>query len=85
MSEHRTKYTGEGIEKVCLDSDGHIISLDVKKLYTYVPLKEAINIAYKNFYEPEKPPDIASKTMKALLNFAVGQVHFKYTEEWFGY
>ena len=37
----------EILEKTELDSHERIISLDVKSLYTNVPLKEAIEIALK--------------------------------------
>ena len=52
----------------------------MKSLYTNVPLKEAIDIALGKLYEQDEPPSIAKKTMKRLLNMAVGQVDFKCNE-----
>ena len=60
-----------------------MISLDVKSLYTNVPLKEAIDIALRKLYEQDEPPSVARKTMKRLLNMAVSQVHFKCHETWY--
>ena len=60
-----------------------MISLDVKSLYTNVPLKEAIDIALRKLYEQYEPPSIARKTMKRLLHVAVSQVKFKCNETWY--
>ena len=60
-----------------------MISLDVKILYTNTPLKEAIDLALRNVYEPDEPPSIARKTMKRLLNMAISQVRFKCNETWY--
>ena len=43
--ETNTQDARETIENIALDPDGTIISLDVKSMYTKVPLKEAIEIA----------------------------------------
>ena len=51
-----------------LEPNENLISLDVKSLYTHVPLKEAIDIALRKLYEQDEPPSIARKTMKRLLN-----------------
>ena len=42
--ETNTKEARETIENLALDPDETIISLDMKSLYTNVPLKEAIEI-----------------------------------------
>ena len=47
----------EILEKTELDSDESIISLDVKSLYTNVPLKEAVEIALRKLYEQVNPPE----------------------------
>ena len=70
----------EILESTNLEPNENLISLDVKSLYTNVPLKEAIDIA---LYEQDEPPSIARKTMKRLLNMAVSQVHFKCNETWY--
>ena len=66
-----------------MDSDESIISLDVKSLYTNVPLKEAVEIAPRRLYEQVNPPEISRKTMKKLLNLAVSKVHFKCKGLWY--
>ena len=71
------------LEKYELNSDGSIISLNVKNLYTNVPLKEAVEIALRRFYEQINPPETSRKTMKKLLNLAVGKVHFKCNGLWY--
>ena len=73
----------EILESTNLEPNEILISLDVKSLYTNVPLKEAIDIALRNLYEQVEPPSIARKTMKKLLNMAVSQVHFKCNETWY--
>ena len=65
------------LESTNLEPNVNLISLDVKSLYTNVPLKEAIDIALRKLHEQDEPPSIARKTMKRLLNMAVSQVHFK--------
>ena len=45
--ETNTKEARETIENVALDLDETIISLDVKSLYTNVPLKEARSLFLK--------------------------------------
>ena len=56
--ENNTKDARETIETTALDPDETISSLDVKRLYTNVPLKEAIEIALKKLYSQESPPEI---------------------------
>ena len=70
----------EILESTNLEPNENLISLDVKSLYTNVPLKEAADIALRKLYEQDEPPPIARKTMKRLLNMAVSQVHFKCSE-----
>ena len=67
----------EILEKTELDSDESIIFLDVKGLYTNVPLKKAVEIALTRLYAPINPPEISGKSMKILLNLAVSEIHFK--------
>ena len=73
----------EILESTNLEPNENLISLDVKSLYTNVPLKEAIDIALRKLYEQDEPRSIARKTMKRLLNMAVSQVHFKCNETWY--
>ena len=52
-----------------MNSDESIISLDVKSLYTNVPLKEAVEIALRRLYEQVNPPETSRKTMKKTTEF----------------
>ena len=73
----------EILESTNLEPNENLISLDVKSLYTNVPLREAIDIALRKLYEQDEPTSIARKTKKRLLNMAVSQVHFKCNETWY--
>ena len=81
--ETNTKEAREKIENIALDPDETIISLDVKSLYTNVPLKEAIEIALHKLYSQESTPEIQRATMKRLLNMAVSKVYFKCNDSWY--
>ena len=70
-------------ENIALDPDETIISLDLKSLYTNVPLKEAIENALQKLYSQESPPEIQRATMKRLLNMAVSKVYFKCNDSWY--
>ena len=61
---HSAKKTEWRMEKTELDCDESIISLDVKRLYTNVPLKEAAEIALRRLYQQVNPPETSRKTMK---------------------
>ena len=75
--ETNTQMAWEILEKTELDSEESINSPDVKSLYTNVPLKKAIEIALRRFYEQINPPETSRTTMKKLLNLAVSKVHFE--------
>ena len=81
--ETNTQMAREILEKTELDSDESIISLDVKSLYTNVPLKEAVEIALRRLYEQVNPAETSRKTMKKLLNLAVSKVLFKCNGLWY--
>ena len=81
--ETNTQMAREILEKTESDSDESIISLDVKNLYTNVPLKKAVAIALRRLYEQVNPPETSRKTMKKLLNLAVSNVHFKCNGLWY--
>ena len=80
--EINTKDVRETIEKIALDPDETIISLDVKSLYTNVHLNEAIEMALQKLYSQEYPPEIQRATMKRLLNMAVSKIYFKCIDSW---
>ena len=79
-----TQMAKEILEKTELDSsDESIIFVDVKSLYTNVPLKEAVEIALRRLYEQVNPPETSRKTMKKLLNLALSKVNFKCSGLWY--
>ena len=81
--ETNTKDAREIIENIALDPDEAIISLDVRSLYTNVPLKEAIEIALQKLYSQGSPTEIQRATMKRLLIMAVSKVYFKCNDSWY--
>ena len=53
-------------------------SLDVKSLYTNVPVHEAIEIACKKIYEGERAkPNMTRSTLKRMMELAVADVWFR--------
>ena len=64
------------LEATKLDEDELLVSLDVKSLYTNVPVEEAIEIALKDLYSSDKVPEIPRSAMKSLLRPAVANIHF---------
>ena len=73
----------ETIENIARDPDETLKSLDVKNLYTSVPVKDAIEIALQKLYSQESPPEVQRATMKRLLNMAVSKVYFKFNVSWY--
>ena len=70
----------ETSKSISREPNENLMSLDGKKMYTKVPLKEAIEMALRKLYEQDVPPLIARKTMKRLLNMAVSQIDSKCNE-----
>ena len=68
---------------VNVEKDEQLLSLDVKSLYTNVPVKEAIYIALRSHYATDYKADIPRTTKKRLLELAVPNVHFKCNESWY--
>ena len=62
--ETNTQMAREFLEKTELNSDESIISLDVKSLYTKVPLKETVQKALRRIYEQVNPPETSRKSIK---------------------
>ena len=81
-TENNTKDARETIENISLDPDETIISLDVKTLYTNIPLEEAIEIALQKLYSQESPPEIQRANLKRLLNMAISKIYFKCNDSW---
>ena len=76
------------IEKIKFDSNHgflgeSIVSLDVKSLYTFVLVKEAIDIALNHLYSQSEQLNLLRSTMNCLLYMAVCTVHFKCNDTWF--
>ena len=66
-----------------MDEDELVVSLDVKSLYTNVPVEETIEIALKELYSSDEVPEIPRSAMKSLLRLAVTNVHFKFNKIWY--
>ena len=77
-----TKMAREIWGKTQLDSDESITSLDVRSLYTNIPLKEDVEIAMRRVYEQTKTQELSRKSMKKLINLAASKVHFKCNVLW---
>ena len=75
--ETNTQDARKALESLTLEDDEQIVSLDVKSLYTNVPVGEAIEIALRELYSSNLAPDIPRSAMKSLLKLAVTNVHFK--------
>ena len=85
MSKQKTNNTDarKNLEQIKLEKDEQILSLDVKSLYTNVPVKVTNNIALRLFYARDDKTDILRTTMKRLLELAVTNVYFKCNENWY--
>ena len=81
--ETSTLETRKKREMLVLDENEQIISLDLKCLYTNVPVCEAIEIALRRLYSGDDAPQIDRSTLKLLLKVAVTNVHFKSNNNWY--
>ena len=68
---------------VQLLDDEEIFSLDVKSLYTNVPVAEAIDIACHLLYNSYSAPEIDRDTCKQLMQLAVTDVNFMCGDKWY--
>ena len=66
----------EILESISLETNENVISVDIKNLYSKIPLKEAIDIALRKLYDLDETPSTARKNRMKLLNLAVSLVHF---------
>ena len=73
--ETKPKNAGTTLEATELDEDELVVSLDVKSLYTKVPLKE--------LYASDEVLETSSSAMKSLLRLAVTNVHFMCNKMWY--
>ena len=60
-----------------------VVSLDVKNLYTIVPVEEAIEIALRELYSSDEASEIPRSAMKSLFRLAVTNVYFKCFKMWY--
>ena len=81
--ETSTLETRKKLEMLVLDENEQTISLDVKSLYTNVPVSEAMEIALRSLYSGDDAPQIDKSTLKLLLKLAVTNVHFKSNNTWY--
>ena len=81
--ETNTKDARKALESLTLEDDEQIVSLDVKSLYTNVPVGESIEIALRELYLSNLAPDIPRSAMKSLLKLAVTNVHFICNGIWY--
>ena len=63
--------------------DECIVSLDVKSLYTNIPVNEAIEIVLRRLYSSDQSLELSRSTSKTLLKLAVTNVCFKCNDRWF--
>ena len=66
-----------------LDEYEVVVYLDVKSLYTNIPLEEAIEVALKELYSIDEVFEIPRSAMKSLLRLALTNVHFKCKKMWY--
>ena len=66
-----------------LEDDGCLISLDVKSLYTNVPVDEAIELRTKLAYDGLESPPFDRAVFQKLLHLALTNVLFKCCGRWY--
>ncbi|XP_063727146.1 uncharacterized protein LOC134854721 [Symsagittifera roscoffensis] len=59
-----------------IEEDNVVFSMDVKSLYTNVPVLEAINIAAGKAYNLEEKPPMDKSTFMQLMRLAVTDIEF---------
>ena len=70
------------IKETVLKEDEQLISLDVKSLYTNVPIDEAISLAADRLYE-SKDCTIERTTFTELMRMALVNIKFKVGDDWY--
>ena len=70
----RARQTPETLE---LEMNLQIVYLDIKNLYTSVPVSEANEVALRCLYSSDTPYDIEKSTHELLLKLAVTNVCFE--------
>ena len=70
-------------ESLELEANMQIVSLDIKKLYTNVPVSESIKVALQCLYSIDTRPNIERSTLKLQLKVAVTNFYFKSNRSWY--
>ena len=81
--ETSTRQFSEKIRKLRLPDDETVFSMDVKSLYTNVPVREAIDLACDALYSSEEVPRVSRATVKTLMDIAVTEVWFMSGTDWY--
>ena len=66
-------------ETLELKANEQIVSQNVKKLYTIVPVSEAIEVVLRCLYSSDTLPKIERSTLKLLLKPPITKMYFKMT------
>ena len=69
--------------EVILEEDEVIVSLDVKSLYTNVPVLESIELAADILYNSEELPPVYKEIFKDIIRMAVTDVYFMCDGRWY--
>ena len=80
--ETNLKVARAALEDTELNEEELVVSLNVKSLYTNVPVDQAHEIAFNELYSSDEFPEVLRSTMKSLLRLAVTNVHFKCNKMW---
>ena len=66
-----------------LDDDEVLILIDVKSLYTYVPVEESIGMAADLVYAKDSTPDFSKETFFEFMSLTVRNVDILCGETWY--
>ena len=81
--ETSTERMKDTLNKTTLEPNETLFSMDVKSLYTNVPVTEAIDLACDALYATELPPELNRSTFRKLMELAVTNVWFLCDSEWY--
>ena len=81
--ETSTEGMRQRLEQIALESDETIFNMDLKSLYTKVPVHEAIELACQALYASSNPPEVQQPTFKKLMELAVTNVWFMSGSDWY--
>ena len=81
--ETSTAKTMAILRETHLEDEEEIFSLDVKSLYTNVPVHEAIDLACDTLFTGDKTPPISRTTCHKLMELSNTNVWFMSGEDWY--